>query len=123
MTKPSNIIIPLFLETTLYFKEFENEEKKVITSSKEKPKTKTNESGYEKVGNKIFRLGNVMLGIHKFVPVEFTNDFASILYATVHSQIVNVAAATQTVFTEFKALEIYTETIGKEERKMVSPSD
>lgn len=39
---------------------------------------------YERVSVKTYRLGNLMNGIFKFVPVEFTFSLASVLYTSVH---------------------------------------
>lgn len=39
---------------------------------------------YEKVSMRTYRLGNLMTGIYKFVPVEFTYSLASVLNTSVH---------------------------------------
>ena len=84
----------------------------------------SNSPDYERVCNKIYKLGNVMLGIHKFVPIEFTNDFSSLLRTTVHCTIEKIEIVSQTIFSSHTKLKIHREEISKEEKKLsFDPTD
>ena len=65
----------MLLEASLYYKEYN----KTSPDENKENSDQAVSPDYERVCNKIYRLGNVMLGIHKYVPIEFTNDFSSLL--------------------------------------------
>lgn len=73
----SALRIPLNMEVSLYYADDPDE----LEMNKRKGALKFN---YEKVSVRSYRIGNLMSGIYKFVPVEFTYSLASVLYTSVH---------------------------------------
>jgi len=69
--------LPLMMEVVLYFTD--EKESQNLTSIK-----------YEKANSKVYRLGNILYGVYKFIPVEFTGSFNSVLSLSVHSTVVDL---------------------------------
>ena len=78
--------IPLLMEVSLFY---------CAGNPKDKiPKTEE----YSRVNSKLYRLGNIMEGIFKYVPVQFINEYSSILEITVHSVLLDIDIRSQTVY-------------------------
>lgn len=71
-----SISVPLLMEVSLFFAP-----NKKTASDNETPSRKE----YSKVNCKLFRLGNILNGIYKYVQVQFTNEYSSMLEINVHS--------------------------------------
>lgn len=65
------IRIPLMMQVTLYF----TDKKDLKQSARFQ---------YEKADSKVYRLGDMIDGVYKFIPVEFTGSYNSILNMSVH---------------------------------------
>ena len=48
---------------------------------------------YKEANKKIYRVGNIINGIYKFIPVEFTGSYTSLLNMSVHSTITDLVLA------------------------------
>lgn len=79
----SAISVPLLMEVAIYFSEdqaiFALEKDIEVDYDEVLPEVK-----YTKVGSKTYRLGDMMAGIYKFVPVEFPLFLSSVMYTSVH---------------------------------------
>jgi len=81
------------METTLYYADDPDE---IALIRKSEPLV----FKYEKVSIRSYRLGNLINGIYKYMPVEFTYSLASILFTTVHCTLLNTSFCDHTVFDE-----------------------
>lgn len=85
----SKLRTPLNMEVCLFFADVNH--------------TVRNEEGrlefeYEKVSSRTYRVGNLMNGIYKYVPVEFTHTLASTLSTTVHCSLTSMRFCDFTIF-------------------------
>ncbi|CAI2384977.1 unnamed protein product [Moneuplotes crassus] len=70
----SELRIPLMMDATLYFQSEDGQSSRT----------------YEAVNHQTYRLGNITGGIHKFVPVEFSGGFTSVLNCYVQCNVSNL---------------------------------
>lgn len=73
----NNLRVPLNMEITLFYADDPDNVDFMRKSAEVN-------FDYEKVSMRTYRLGNLMKGIYKFVPVEFTYSLASVLSTSVH---------------------------------------
>ena len=58
---------------------------------------------YNRVNSKLYRLGNIIGGIFKYIPVQFINEYSSILEITVHCILTEINIEPKTIYEEFKS--------------------
>jgi hypothetical protein len=82
--------IPILLEASLYFANPED--------IKDKSKGPVDDE-YKPVNSKVYRLGNLLSGgVFKYVPVQFSGEFSSLIDTTVHVLVNNVTVNAATIF-------------------------
>lgn len=72
-----DVQMPLNMEVSLYYADDPDNIDIMRTSEKITFK-------YEKVSIRSYRVGNLIQGVYKYVPVEFTYSLASVLFTSVH---------------------------------------
>lgn len=92
--------VPLLLEANLYHADKED------IKSKEGVPT---EEEYKFVNSKVYRLGDALNGIYKYLPIKFTNEYSSILETTVHCCIKDFSLRRNTMVEEVKERDYYIE--------------